>query len=164
MKAIAMVLVGACVLTGSASADILSFEANLDGLQMVPPNASPAFGSGTFSFDTATSALSVTVGNYQDLLGGANQVFLNVGAPGANGPFVFALTLDTPGAATGTFSGGGALTPAQTLSLNNGDLYMRITSAVFPGGEIRGQLLAVPAPGAAVLLGMAGLGVLRRRR
>jgi len=139
-----------------------SFEANLDGLQEAPPNASPAFGLGDFTLSGGT--LSVTTGTYQDLLGGASAVTLNDAAPGVNGPIVFTLVLDTPGAATGTFSGSGALTAPQITDLNNGNLYVNIRSAVFPNGEIRGQLIAVPEPSTLALMGAGSLALLAARR
>lgn len=152
----------------TASADVFALQANLDGLQMVPPNASPAFGSLEATLNDVSGAFTITSGSYQDLLGGANQVFLNSGAAGSNGPFIMSLTLDTPGAATGTFSGGGVLTAGQIADMIAGNTYVRVTSTVFPGGEIRGQLVVVPEPGSMVLAGMAACGAMafgwRRRR
>jgi hypothetical protein len=165
MKLAMMSLVGMCALTTSVGAAVVNYEANLDGLQVVPPNASPAFGQGQFSFDTGTGVLTVTSGSYQDLLGGATSISLNgPAAAGVNGVLISALTLDTPGAATGTFSGAINLTAAQATALGNEQTYVIIRSQVFPSGEIRGQLFQVPAPGAAALLGLAGLTALRRRR
>jgi hypothetical protein len=132
-----------------------TFDANLDGLQEVPPNASPAFGFGDFLLSGTT--LTSTNGSYSDLLGGASAVTINDAAVGASGPVLFTLTLDTPGNNSGTFSGFGTLTAGQITDLQAGNLYVNIRSSVFPSGEIRGQLLAVPEPGT---LALAGVGVL----
>jgi len=139
-----------------------SFEANLDGLQVLPPNVSPAFGLGDFSLSGTT--LSVTTGTYQDLLGTSTAVTLHDAAPGVNGPVIFLLTLDSPGTTTGTFSGSGALTAGQIADLDSGNLYVSIHSTVFPGGEIRGQLEPVPEPATMALLGAGSLALLAMRR
>jgi hypothetical protein len=47
-----------------------------------------------------------------------------------------------------------AITPAQVAYLEAGYLYLNVHTSVFPGGEIRGQLLMVPEPGTAALLGL----------
>jgi hypothetical protein len=139
-----------------------SFEANLDGLQVVPPNISPAFGLGDFSLSGTT--LSVTTGTYQDLLGTSTAVTLHDAAPGVNGPVIFLLTLDSPGTTIGTFSGSGALTVGQIADLDSGNLYVSIHSTVVPGGEIRGQLEPVPEPATMALLGAGSLALLAMRR
>ena len=139
------------------------FQANLDGLQEVPPNPSPAFGQGNFILSGHT--LSVSSGSYQEVPGGATSITLNIGRPGTTGFFpVFTLRLDTPGAMSGTFSGSGVLNPVQILDLNAGDLYVNIVSPDFPGGEIRGQLEPVPEPSTIALIGVGSLGLLALRR
>lgn len=151
--------------TAAAHATVHQLHADLDGLQMVPPNASPAFGAGDFTLDDVTGAFAVTSGTYQDLLGGSNAVVLNVGTAGANGAFITTLTNDTPGAMTGTYSGSATIAAGTIPTMINGDTYIRITSSVFPGGEIRGQLI-VPEPaslGLLASLASIAAGMLRRR-
>ena len=150
---------------GTAAQAQLLFEANLDGLQEVPPNASPAFGSGDFTLSGTTLTLNGGAA-YSDLLGGATAVTLNDAPPGMNGAIVLTLTLDTPGATAGTFSGSGSLTSGQITDLQAGNLYVNIRSQVFPSGEIRGQLSLVPEPSMMALasLGLLGLLALSRRR
>jgi hypothetical protein len=138
----------------SALATIRSFEANLDGLQEVPPDASPAFGLADVTLNDATGAVSITTGTYQDLLGGSTAVTLNgFAAVGSNASVLITLTLDTPGAATGTFSGGGTLADQAAIDgMIAGNTYINIRSQVFPTGEIRGQVLLTPEP-ASVAIG-----------
>jgi hypothetical protein len=161
-------LIGALLLGASASAAILTFQANLDGLQEVPPNAGPGFGQAVLTLDTVSGLVTITSGTYQDLLGGATAVTLNDAAPGFNGPISFILTLDTPGAATGTFSGGGIVTNPVTVvaDMIATNTYINIRSQVFPGGEIRGQLYVVPEPSSLLLAcaGIFGLFLMRQRR
>ena len=161
----ALLLIG----TQTASAVTLTFEANLDGLQVVAPNASPAFGFGSLTLDTVSGAVNVVTGTYQDLLGGATAVSLNgMAAPGNNAGALINLTLDTPGAASGTFSGGGTLGIMAIGGMQAGNTYLLIRSSVFPSGEIRGQLFPaeVPEPGsiALAIFGALGLTVGTRRR
>lgn len=167
LKWLAVPLLGACFLAFTTHAATLTFEANLDGLQEVPPNASPAFGLGDLTLDTVSGFVTITTGTYQDLLGGATAVTLNDAAIGSNGPIILVLTLDTPGAATGTFSGSGTITAGQVTDMINTNTYINIRSQVFPNGEIRGQIFIIPEPTSAALVGLGSLGgslVLRRRR
>ena len=158
--------IGAGLFCSGASAVTLQFEANLDALQEVPPNGSPAFGLGDFNLDTTTSNITVTTGSYQVLLGNSTAVTLNDAALGFSGPIAITLTLDAPGATTGTFSGSGLLTPTQVADLEAGNFYVNIRSIVVPAGEIRGQLVAVPEPSTAALacVGLIGLVAASRKR
>ncbi len=138
-----------------------TYEANLDGLQELPPNSSPGYGYGDFSLNGAV--LTVTEGSYSSLLGGAATIRLNDAPAGMTGPLVASLTLDTPGNTDGTFSGQATLTDAQITDLNNDSFYVNITSSVYPGGEIRGQLTAIPEPSTMALSGLGILLVIRWR-
>src|SRR5438132_5584317 len=110
------ILVITAVLGSLVLSHAQTYQANLDGIQEAPPNASPGFGQGDFSLSGTT--FTVNLGSYQDLLGGATSVTLNDAGPGVNGPLVFTLTLDTPSSTSGTFSGSGALTSPQITDLN----------------------------------------------
>ena|SRR5258705_1872574 len=160
-------IIGGCLVGASASAATLTFEANLDGLQEVPPNASPAFGFAQLTLDDVSGFVTITTGTYQDLLGGATGAHIHgLSGPGVSSGIILPLTVDTPGATTGTFSGSGTLTGAQVAGMIAGDTYVNVHSSVFPGGEIRGQLELVPEPSSVALAcaGLAGLVVIIRRR
>jgi hypothetical protein len=159
-------LIGACLLGASASAAILTFEANLDGLQEVPPNASPGFGFGELTLDTVTGFVTITNSSYQDLLGNSTAVTLNDAQIGSNGVTILVLTLDNPGVTTGTFSGSGTITAGQVTDMIATNTYINIRSNVFPSGEIRGQLFVVPEPSSLLLActGVFGLFLMRHRR
>jgi hypothetical protein len=75
-------------------------------------------------------------------------------------PVVFPFT-GVPVTATGsipeqTF----AVDATQVAALMSGHAYMNIHTALFPGGEIRGQLEPVPVPSALLLLGVGALGLM----
>lgn len=170
------VLLVAFALTGlflasPATADmIVNLGAELDSYQEAPPHATPAYGEADATLDLTASVFSITgSATYADLLAGSITVRLQDAAVGMSGPTIASLTLDNPGTTSGTFSGSTApLTPQQITDIMAGNAYLNITDAVFPSGEIRGQLAVVaPEPGSLALAAMAALGLLalaRRRR
>jgi hypothetical protein len=156
------------ILSTAAEAALVNLQANMDGLQESPPNASPAFGLAEFVLNDVTGDITLTTGTYQDLLGGSTFVSLRGPAPpGTNAALILALTLDTPGAATGTFSvpGGSTLSMANVTNAINGQVYINLNSSVFPSGEIRGQLFVVPEPSTFVLgaLGLIAMFAARKK-
>ena len=122
-----------------------TFTANLDSFQEVPPHNTPAYGLGDFTLDLTSMVLTVDSGSYASLLGGAISVTLNDGPVGASGPLVASLTLDTPGATSGTFSGTATLTSAQITDLNAGNFYVNVRDSVYPSGEIRDSWRPCPS-------------------
>jgi hypothetical protein len=151
-----------------SGANAQTFQANLDPFQEVPPHNTPGFGSADATLSGGVFSIVASTGIYADLLAGATAVTLNDAAVGVNGPVISVLTLDTPGAASGTFSGSATLTSGQITDMLAGNTYINIRESVFPSGEIRGQLLATPEPSSVVLLALGGLGTLaaalRRRK
>jgi hypothetical protein len=124
-------------LTGPASAQ--NYSATLEGSQEVPPNASSASGTGLFTLDGANLL------HYNIVFSGTASetgAHIHGAAPvGVNAGIVFALPLGNP-----KIGFVGPLTAAQVADLNAGLYYVNIHSTAFPGGEIRGQILAtVPA-------------------
>ncbi len=150
----------------NASAIVHNLTASLDGLQEVPPNASPASGNCNITLDDISGAMSVNC-TFAGLIGGpATVAHVHGLAPaGMNAGVIFGLTVTN--ATSGTVTGNGVLTAAQiagALSTGPGDpplTYVNIHNAQFPGGEIRGQI--VPEPASLSLLVVGGLALLRRR-
>jgi hypothetical protein len=150
-----------------ASAQNIQLDSNLDPFQEVPPHNTPGYGSADLTLNLTNSMLSINAGTglYADLLAGATVVRLQDAAVGANGPTLFTFTLDTAGNTSGTFSGSvGALTAGQITDVLAGNTYLNISDSVFPSGEIRGQILAVPEPGSLAIFAGMGLLAMRRRR
>jgi hypothetical protein len=134
------------------------FTATLNGAQ--EPTASTATGFGTVILDTAQTMITVDE-SWTGLIGGpATASHIHCCAiPGVNAPVLFPFA-GVPNATSGsipeqTF----AITAAQVVELEAGLMYMNIHDAVFPGGEIRGQLVAATTPEPASL-GLLALGLL----
>lgn len=136
------------------------FSANLSGSQEVPPNLSPATGFGSVLLSDDQTSITVSL-NFSGLLAAQTAAHIHgPAAPGVNGPVVFPLPLGQ--VSNAVF----AITPAQAATLMNELFYFNVHSQQFPGGEIRGQILAVPepAPWGLVALGLAALAIRARAK
>jgi hypothetical protein len=148
----------------------------LHGENEVPGNASPATGieiGAGISYDTSGHLLDIHIGwgsapvagNGVDLTGTFNGIYLS--GPSSTGgtashnynlypTYTGSYTAANVNETSGTFNltgfaftdlDGGAYTAAQQeADLLAGNWYLNITSSAFAGGEIRGQLTAVPEP------------------
>lgn len=143
------------------------FTISLTGAAEVPANASAAAGGGIASFDPVAMTISLNV-FFVGLAAPATASHIHDGALGVNGGVIVSFVPYTPSATFGSITGGPLAFPsANVADLLAGNTYFNIHDSVFPGGEIRGQLIptAVPEPSAWALAGLAvGFGGLRRRR
>lgn len=131
------------------------FHANLSGTQEVPPVVSSGTGFCNALRDQPQAKLNVTC-TYQGLSSPATAAHIHLGPPGVNGPVVFTLSLAPSSPIVSTWSG---LTPANIADLLAGNFYVNIHTQVFPGGEIRGQLLSGEGPTPAAVPTMNGWGI-----
>ena len=174
-----------------ARADQLVFTTTLTGSQEVPPSGSAGIGSALVTLDTVTNLLTVNV-SFAGL--GSPTIASHIhccALPGTNAMVATAVPTFPGfplGVTTGTYLMTFDLTLASTYNpafitahggtvagamaafiagLNSGQTYLNIHTSQFPGGEIRGQLNAVPEPASVLLLAsgaMGAAGALRRRR
>ncbi len=147
-----------------AAAQIWTFNDPLDGLQEVPQVVTPGFGTIVGTYDQSTRVINYTV-TFQDLIGTTTVAhFHGPAAPGVSAGVTIGVGDWPAGLTSGSHSASHVLTLAQEAQLLAGLWYFNVHSTFRPGGEIRGQVYPVPAPGAAALLALGGLALTRRRR
>lgn len=140
----------ACLVSGTLTAKETQaatlFSANLTSSQQVPPNSSTATGFGTVLLNDAQNMIAVNF-TYTGLTTQVTVGHIHGPAPlGVNAPVLFDFTSALPPASTsGTIAEQMfSINPTQVNNLRGGLLYFNLHSTTFPGGEIRGQIAAVP--------------------
>jgi len=166
----------ACALAAQAQGT-LQFNATLTALGEVPPNNDPTIGTGTFWL--TGNSLSFLVDIPADTFISVNGYIQGPALPGANAPIIFDLggPVFRPGNDStspgyrffspfdGTFGAGPfTLTVEQIGQLESGSWYVNVTSAAYPGGQLRGQIEPVPEPTTFALICLSGLMILVWRR
>jgi hypothetical protein len=126
---------GMLALASPSIAATINLKATLSGKTEVPPNASPASGAVTATFDDASKKLTWK-GSYKDLSGPATAAHFHGPAPdGKNAGVAIPITPNGP-----EFEGTATLTDAQAKELLAGEWYVNVHTAANKGGELRGQL------------------------
>ena len=185
------VVLAVLMLSAIAKADQLAFTATLTGAQEVPPSGSPGIGSALVTLDTVTNLLTVNV-SFAGLvsptiashihcctLPGANAMVATavptfpgfpLGVTAGTYLMTFDLTLASTYNPAFITAHGGTVAGAQAAfiaGLTSGQTYLNIHTNQFQGGEIRGQLQAIPEPASVLLLATGAMGIagaLRKRR
>ena len=129
--------IGAClIMTGPALADMVTYKADLQASQEVPPTSSKGKGTAEVTYDTATKKLTWKL-TFSDLTGAATAAhFHGPAAAGANAGVVVPI----PGT-TSPMEGSATLTDSQAADLAAGKWYVNIHTDANKGGEIRGQVM-----------------------
>lgn len=170
---LSLATVAAVTLVGTTDAGLVNFVFPIDSTQeVVGPRLPDAgvpepLGTGNVTYNTETNELYWTI-NYENLTGGVvspGANFHGPAAPGQVGDIKILIDDGTPATSnTGIFTGSALVTDADELDLMNGLWYVNLHTAMNMSGEIRGQVVATPTPGTAVI-GLVGLiGLLRIRR
>ncbi len=144
VKHIQLILLASVLLFGYACKDdddddeklgMDTFKATLTGMNEVPPNESAATGSATLTYNRDTRIFSIIV-DYSGIE--ATGGHIHKGATNESGDVVFPFSspLTSP---TGYTSA--PLTEAEENDLYDHMYYVNLHSAVYPQGEIRGQLI-----------------------
>ncbi len=122
-----------------ASAETLSFKADLKGSSEVPPVNTSANGTLTATYDTTGKKLSWK-GTISGLSGNATAAhFHGPAEPGKNA----GVLVPAPGVTSGAFEGTATLNDEQAKALTAGQTYFNIHTAANPQGEVRGQVTKV---------------------
>lgn len=111
-----------------------TFSFTLSGAEEVPPNGSPATGTGLVTIDTDTNQLNYNI-TFSGLEGTETAAHIHGFAPpGTNAGVLYALPTGNPKIGSITY------TEAQEANFLAGLSYVNIHSTVYGGGEIRGQI------------------------
>ncbi len=111
------------------------FTAMIDGAQETPPSGSAATGTAELWLSEPENVLTYEIDTAG--LAAPAVAHLHAGAVGSPGPILVGLNGSSP-----RFCGVVALTASDVTSLKAGATYLNIHTLAFPGGEIRGQVLA----------------------
>ena len=190
MKIAIRLIIAVCALSLPAFADSIIYTADLTGANESPATASPATGFAEVTIDTVAQTMLVDV-TFSGLV--ANDTAAHIHccvAPGGNagvatvvpfftgfpigvtsGTYDHLFDLTDPGTYNPAFitANGGTVAGAEgTLlaGLASDEAYLNIHSTTYPGGEIRGFLVATPEPGteSLLLLGTIALAMALVRR
>lgn len=141
--------------SSSLRAQIIEFRATIDAAQETTGSTSAGTGTAMLLYDVATNTfdLTVTVNNFSNTITASHLHEAAVGVAGSvvtnlGGEIVYSRNGNTVTATFTNMTHGG--TPLKLLQ--NG-VYINLHSAAFPGGEVRGQLIARPKRLTAVLTG-----------
>jgi hypothetical protein len=122
----------------------VGFTARIDASQETPPDTSHAVGTASFGISPGRDTINYSI-TYYGLSGSTTAGHFHIAPAGVAGGVVKSITGATGAATTliGNWTStdaSQALTQAYAESLFVGKMYVNFHSALFPGGETRGQL------------------------
>ena len=135
-----------CALAIGARAQVIELRATINGAQENPAVTTTATGTAIMLYDVAANTfdLFVSITGFTNL---ATQSHIHEGAVGSNGAVKTNLggeTVYTRNGNTLTAAFRNVAQGGDKLTLIRGGAYFNLHSAQFPGGEVRGQLIATP--------------------
>jgi hypothetical protein len=123
-----------CSEEGPHKNNVLKFSAIINNKSENPASASTAQGRALFEYNKSMKELKYNI-NYQNIVPTAVTINIDAGAP----RIVYGLTINPAGnQALGTISN---VTEGDQAALINGQMYVNITSTIYPAGEIRGKIV-----------------------
>lgn len=130
----------------SLQAQIVEFRATINGAQETPANASAAAGSAVLLYNVTTNTfdLTLTINNFANTITASH---IHEGAVGVAGSVVTNFgseSVYTRSGNTITATFRGVVHGGTKLTLLQNGAYLNFHTAAFPGGEVRGQLIAQP--------------------
>lgn len=136
----------------AVSAQVIEFRATINAAQEVPSNSSAAAGSAVMLYDVGSNTfdLFISISGFTNSLSASH---IHEAAAGVNGSVVVPFSLNNFAASGGTLSGTILRLPytGDKVKLLQNGAYVNFHTAQFPGGEVRGQLIAQPKRLAAVI-------------
>jgi hypothetical protein len=127
-------------------AQVIELRATINAAQENPATSSPATGTAIMLYDVRANTFDLIV-SISGMTNLATNSHIHEGAAGVNGPVVTGLGAEAVYTRTGsnlTATFRNITHTGDKLKLIQGGAYYNIHSAQFPGGEIRGQLIARP--------------------
>ena len=119
-----------------------SFRACLNGRNEIPPNNS--FATGRFVVQLSSDGTRLRYTLRTNCLRNITAAHFHIGSVNENGPIVKTIPINVcTGDATGSWTASDSepLTPQLVERLQTGGLYVNVHTTLYPGGEIRGQIL-----------------------
>lgn len=145
-RILSLLIAGAFALASGARGQVVEFRATINASQENPATGSDAAGSAVMLYDVATNTfdLWVTLNDFTNTISASH---VHEAATGTNGPVVTNLGAEevytrTGNTITGVFRG--VTHGGDAVKLLQSGAYLNFHSSEFPGGEIRGQLIAQP--------------------
>ncbi len=121
----------------SAHAEVVHFQAKLDGASETPPKVTDGHGAAEVTLDTTAHTLSWTI-DYAGLTGPATMAHFH--GPAALG-VAAGVTVPITGTMASPLVGTANVNDGQIGDLRAGLWYINIHTGKYPGGEIRGQVV-----------------------
>jgi hypothetical protein len=135
-----------CAVALTASAQVIELRATINATQEVPATTSPATGSAIMLYDVRANTFDLMI-SISGMTNTATASHIHEAAAGANGPVVTNLggeSVYTRNGNTLTATFRNVTHGGDKVKLLQSGAYFNIHSAQFPGGEVRGQLVARP--------------------